>query len=171
MRAKLGIKESEQHLVLKYRDCLHRYIQTEIEFLDITTLDIMSISNKNLSRRGESLDLQTPHSRIKAKESPTHKKRDKANMVTLKRTIPRQKPKKGDEKLKKDTGKWCEYHKIPWNNTEDCRSKQSLVAELKSCKSEEDSDSKSNPKRGNQIIDVEPNSNVATTKFHPGKPE
>jgi hypothetical protein len=32
---KLGIKDSERPLVLKYRDCLHRYIQTKMEFLDI----------------------------------------------------------------------------------------------------------------------------------------
>jgi hypothetical protein len=35
---KLGIKDSERHLVLKYRGCLHRYIQTKMEFLDITSL-------------------------------------------------------------------------------------------------------------------------------------
>jgi hypothetical protein len=35
---KLGIKDSEQHLVMKYRGALHRYIQTEIEFLDISSL-------------------------------------------------------------------------------------------------------------------------------------
>jgi hypothetical protein len=33
--------------------------------------------------------------------------------------------KKGNEKMK-DTGKWCEYNKIPWHNTEECCSKQSL---------------------------------------------
>jgi hypothetical protein len=38
--------------------------------------------------------------------------------------------KKGNEKMK-DTGKWCEYHKDPWYNTEECHSKQSLMAELK----------------------------------------
>jgi hypothetical protein len=31
--------------------------------------------------------------------------------------------KKGHGKTKKDTGKWCNFHKIPWHNTEECRSK------------------------------------------------
>ena len=35
---KLGIKDSERHLVLKYRGALHRYIQTEMDFLDISSL-------------------------------------------------------------------------------------------------------------------------------------
>ena len=33
---KLGIKYSERNLVLKYRSCLHRYIQDEMEFLNIS---------------------------------------------------------------------------------------------------------------------------------------
>jgi hypothetical protein len=35
---KLGIKDSERHMVLKYRGALHRYIQTEMKFLDISSL-------------------------------------------------------------------------------------------------------------------------------------
>jgi hypothetical protein len=31
--------------------------------------------------------------------------------------------KKGNEKMKKETGKLCEYYKIPWHNTEECLSK------------------------------------------------
>ena len=38
LRTKLGIKDSERHLVLKYRDCLHKHIQEEMQFLDITSL-------------------------------------------------------------------------------------------------------------------------------------
>jgi hypothetical protein len=38
LRTKLGIKDSERHLVLKYRGALHRYIQTKMEFLDISSL-------------------------------------------------------------------------------------------------------------------------------------
>ena len=38
LRTKLGIKDSERHLVLKYHGALHRYIQTEMDFLDISSL-------------------------------------------------------------------------------------------------------------------------------------
>jgi len=73
--------------------------------------------------------------------------------------------------MKKDTGKWCEYHKSPRHNTEEWRSKQSLVVELKASESEADSNSESNPEGGNQIIDAEPNASVATTKVWPSEPK
>jgi hypothetical protein len=38
LRTNMGIKYSERHLVLKYRGALHRYIHTEMEFLDISSL-------------------------------------------------------------------------------------------------------------------------------------
>jgi hypothetical protein len=38
LRTKMGIKDLEQHLVLNYCGSLHRYIQTEMEFLDISSL-------------------------------------------------------------------------------------------------------------------------------------
>jgi hypothetical protein len=34
----MDIKDSERHLVLKYCGALHRYIQTEMDFLDISSL-------------------------------------------------------------------------------------------------------------------------------------
>jgi hypothetical protein len=43
---------------------------------------------RNLSRRGESLDLQTPHNQRREKAALTHKKRDKDKMATLKTTNP-----------------------------------------------------------------------------------
>jgi hypothetical protein len=36
----IGIKEFERHMVLKYRDYLHRYIQTKMEFLYISSLGV-----------------------------------------------------------------------------------------------------------------------------------
>jgi hypothetical protein len=45
-------------------------------------------SRKNLSRRSESLDLQTPHIQSRAKAAPTHKKMDRTKMATLRKTSP-----------------------------------------------------------------------------------
>jgi hypothetical protein len=75
-------------------------------------------------------------------------------------------PKKGNEKLKKDMGRWCEYHKIPWHNIEECRSKKSLVAELKASESEEYSNSESNIESGNIPVPLllPPNSIQANQK-------
>jgi hypothetical protein len=66
--------------------------------------------------------------------------------------------------MKKDKGKWCECYKIPWHNIDECRSKQSLLDELKDSESEVDFDFESNPKWGKLIIDAEPSSMVSTTK-------
>ena len=40
LHTKLGIKDSERNLVLKYRGALHRYIQTELDFVDISSLNV-----------------------------------------------------------------------------------------------------------------------------------
>jgi hypothetical protein len=79
--------------------------------------------------------------------------------------------KKGNKKTNKDIGKWCEYHKIPWHNTDECRSKQSLMTKLKASVSEVDSYSKSNREGGKHIINVETNAMIATTKVRPREPE
>ena len=38
MHTKLSIKDFERHLILKYRSGLHRYIRTEMDFLNISSL-------------------------------------------------------------------------------------------------------------------------------------
>jgi hypothetical protein len=38
LHTKMGIKYSERHMVLKYHRALHRYIQTEMNFLNISSL-------------------------------------------------------------------------------------------------------------------------------------
>jgi hypothetical protein len=73
--------------------------------------------------------------------------------------------------MKKNTRKWCEYHKSPWHNTDECRSKKSLVVELKASESKVDYVSESNPKGGKQIIDVEPSATVVTTKVRLSEPK
>jgi hypothetical protein len=70
-------------------------------------------------------------------------------------------------KTKKDTEKWCDFHKSPWHNIVDFLSKQSLVAKAKSSQSDVGSEFELEPERGRWIINVEPSVIIATTKFQP----
>jgi len=71
--------------------------------------------------------------------------------------------------MKKDMGKWCEFHNISTHNTSDCWAKQSLMAELKASESDVGSDSEleldKGTDKGKKIIDAEPSAIVATSKF------
>jgi hypothetical protein len=67
-----------------------------MEFLDITSLGATYRYafkiEQNLRKRGESLDLKTPHKRSREKVAPTHKKRDIENMASLRKTSPSRNP-------------------------------------------------------------------------------
>jgi hypothetical protein len=106
---KLGIKDSERHLVLKYRGALHRYIQTEMDFLDISSLGAASqyvvkieykFKHQNKWEFG-SANLQQP----KYDKDNPNKQSPKNQSKTQE--------KKGHRKTKKDTRKWCNFHKSP----------------------------------------------------------
>jgi hypothetical protein len=79
--------------------------------------------------------------------------------------------KKDTEKTKKYTRKWCDFHKIHWHNTADCRAKKSLVVEVKAYESNVGFNFDSEPERGRRIIDAEPCATIATTKLRPGEPD
>ena len=89
--------------------------------------------------------------------------------------LPEPQAKNNAAKTKKDTIKWCEFHKISTHNTSECRAKKSLVAEMKACESDACSDSKSEPKKENEkgkhIIDADPNTTISTTKIQMEKLE
>jgi hypothetical protein len=89
LRTKLGIKDSERHLVLKYRGALHRYIQTEMDFLDISSLGAtyryaikIEQKFKHQNKREFGLQIHNNQSMTKTtltnslpKTSPRHRKR------------------------------------------------------------------------------------------------
>jgi hypothetical protein len=77
------------------------------------------------------------------------------------------KEKKGNRKSKKDTRKWCEFHNIPWHNTDECHSMQSLVVELKDKDSNPDLDPDSENNKRRQIIDAEPIVIITTATIQP----
>jgi hypothetical protein len=89
LHTKLGIKDSERHLVLKYRGALHRYIQTEMDFLDISSLSAayryaikIEQKFKHQNKRNSGLQIRNNRSMTKTartnslpKTSPRHRKR------------------------------------------------------------------------------------------------
>jgi hypothetical protein len=135
LRTKLGIKDSERHLVLKYCRALQRYIKTKMDFLDISSLGAayryaVKIEQKFMQENKREFRSANP-------QQPKYDKDDPNKQFVENQSKTHEK--KGHWKTKKDTGKWCEFHKSPWHNTDECRSKQSLVAEIKDKESNPDS--------------------------------
>ena len=81
LHMKLHIKASKWHLVLKFSGCIHKYIQYEMEFLDISSLalliNMLSRSRKNLNKRRETLDLWI---QSKVNAPPIHRKNEKSKV-------------------------------------------------------------------------------------------
>jgi hypothetical protein len=89
LHTKMGIKDSEQHLVLKYHGALHRYIQTKWIFStshhSVLLIHMLLQSRINLSTRkieSSGLQILNNQSMIKTtlinslpKTSPSHRKR------------------------------------------------------------------------------------------------
>jgi hypothetical protein len=126
---------------------------------------MLSKLSRNLSSRTSgNLGLQIHNNQSMVKASLTHR------TINLKKTSPSHRKIRVMGK-KKDTGKWCDFHKIPWHNTDECRSKQSLVVELKEIDSSPNLDSDSENNKRRQIIDVEPTATIMTTTIQPEEPE
>jgi hypothetical protein len=166
LHTKLGIKDSERYLVLKYRGALHRYIETEMDFLDILSLGAayryaVKIEQKFKHQNKWEFGSANPQQPKYYKDGPNKQSPENQSKIQKK---------KGHEKTKKDTRKWCYFHKIPWHNTDECRSKQSLVAEIKDREPNPDSESDSENTDKEQIIDADPSAIVATATIQPKEP-
>jgi hypothetical protein len=73
--------------------------------------------------------------------------------------------------MKKDTQKWCDFHKIPWKNTNECLSKNSLVLNLKETEPSPNLDFDSENIKRRQIIYFEPTATIRTKTIQKEKPE
>jgi hypothetical protein len=106
---KLGIKESERHLVLKYHGALHRYIQTEMDFLDISSLGVAYqyvVKIEQKFRHQNKWEFISPNL-----QQPKYEKHDPDKQLPKNQSKPHEK--KGHGKTKKDTEKWCVSTKSP----------------------------------------------------------
>jgi hypothetical protein len=95
----MGTKESEPHLVLKYRGTLHKYIQTKMNFLKISSLDVtyryvVKIENKFKHQNKREFSYANP-------KQPNYGKNDPNNHPSENNSKPHKK--KGNEKVNKDT--------------------------------------------------------------------
>ena len=96
---KLGIKGFEWHLVLKYCGALHRYIQTEMDFMYISSLGFAY-------RYVFKIELKFRH-----QNKPKYGKDDHNNQPPKNQSKPHEK--KSNGKTKKETGNYYNFHKIP----------------------------------------------------------
>ena len=125
LRTKLGIIDSERHLVLKYCSGLHRYIRTEMEFLDISSVGsayryAVKIEQKFKQRNKLEFGSANPlHKQGRGNPGP----QNRGQRTPPSDNLSKSQAKRGNRKTKKDTGKWCEFHKSPWHNTDECHSK------------------------------------------------
>ena len=87
-------------MVLKYHSALHRYIQTKMEFLDISSLGAayryaVKIEQK-IKKRHDNLGLETPHNKRQERAAPKHR----TKMGSIRTTSPSRKQRTPERQIK-----------------------------------------------------------------------
>jgi hypothetical protein len=90
-----------------------------MEFLDISSLGfsyqyVVKIEKKFKHQNKRELGFSNPQQLKKGKDNPN-------NQTSENQSKPHENKGKGN--MKKETGKWCDFHKIHWHNTDECFSK------------------------------------------------
>jgi hypothetical protein len=102
LHTKLGIKDSRLHLILKYHGALYRYIKTEMDFLNISSLVFsyryaIKIKHKFRHRNKWKFRSTNPQQTKHGKDDPNQQPPENQSMKH---------EKKGKGKMKNDTGNW-----------------------------------------------------------------
>jgi hypothetical protein len=95
-------------LVLKYRGDLHRYIQTERDFLYISSLVVSYRYVVKIKKKFKHQNKREFGS--ENLQQPKYDKDDPNKQFPENQSKPQEN--KGHGKMKKDTKKWCDFHKI-----------------------------------------------------------
>jgi hypothetical protein len=97
-----------------------------MDFMDISSLGaayryVVKIKQKFKHQNKREFGSENP-------QKPKYSKYNCNNQISENHSKPHE---KNGNRNTKEIGKWCDFHKIPWNNTDECYSKHSLVAKIK----------------------------------------
>jgi hypothetical protein len=111
--------------------------------------------------------MQTHRRRSPVRVALTSKEKDIERIVSTRKTNPIHEQRRVMGSQRRTLERFHKFQKIPWHNTDECHSKQSLLDETKASRLDVDSDSDSELENGKQIIDTKPSVTITTTKVQP----